>query len=70
MYCSVAFSLFFTIQGFPNTIEWEGMSRFTYVLGAIKTSSPIEIFPTIVELTPIHTSSPIVGVPSLIPLFS
>ena len=40
------------------------------MFGAIKTSFPIEIFPTIVALTPIQTSLPIVGAPFLTPLFS
>lgn len=60
-YPSVAQSLCFITQGLPNTTECEGMSIFTKLLGAISTSSPIVTFPTIAELMPIHTLSPIVG---------
>lgn len=60
-YPSVAQSLCFTMHGLPNTTECEGMSIFTKLLGAISTSSPIVTFPTIAELMPIHTLSPIVG---------
>ena len=38
------------MQGLPNTTECDGMSTFTKLFGAIKTSSPIVIFPTITEL--------------------
>ena len=58
---SVAQSLCFTMHGLPNTTECEGISIFTKLLGAISTSSPIVTFPTIAELMPIHTLSPIVG---------
>lgn len=60
-YPSVAQSLSFTMHGLPNTTECESMSIFTKLLGAISTSSPIVTFPTIAELMPIHTLSPIVG---------
>ena len=46
------------------------MLQLTKELGAIKTLLPIFIFPTITALVPIHTSSPITGVPFLLPLFS
>ena len=52
-YPSVAQSLCFITQGLPNTTECEGISTFTKLFGAIKTSSPIVIFPTITELIPI-----------------
>lgn len=39
----------------------------TYVFGAINTSSPTVMLPTMVELMPIHTESPIVGVPLRFP---
>ena len=59
-----------TFAGFPITIECDGTSKFTNVNGAIRTSSPIFIFPTITEFVPIQTLSPILGHPFLFPLFS
>ena len=70
IYPSVALSLLIILPGFPITIEWSGTSKLTYELGAIKTSFPILILPTITALVPIHTSLPIIGVPFLLPLFS
>ena len=67
-YPSVAQSLCLIIQGFPNTTECDGMSTFTKLFGAISTSSPIVTFPTIAELIPIQTLSPIVGQPFPEPL--
>lgn len=58
------------MQGLPNTTECEGISTFTKLLGAIITSSPMVIFPTIAELIPIQTLSPIVGQPLREPLFA
>lgn len=58
------------MQGLPNTTECDGMSTFTKLFGAISTSSPIVTFPTITELMPIHTLSPIVGQPLRLPLFT
>ena len=52
------------------TTEWLGTSKLTNVLGAINTSSPIIIFPTIVEFALIHTLFPMVGTPALFPLTS
>lgn len=58
------------MHGLPKTIEWSGTSQFTYEFGAIKTSLPTWIDPTIVAFTPIHTLSPITGVPLRFPRFS
>ena len=69
-YPSVAQSLCFIIHGLPNTTECDGMSTFTKLFGAIKTSSPIVTFPTIAELIPIQTLSPIVGQPLREPLLA
>ena len=57
---------------FPNTIECEGISILTKEFGAIMTSSPIFMLPTITAPTPtpIHTLLPIVGVPFRLPRVS
>ena len=70
IYPSVAFSLLMIFAGLPTTIEWLGTSKFTKVKGAIKTSDPIVIFPTITALVPIQQLSPIFGTPALFPRFS
>ena len=58
------------LAGLPTTIEWSGTSKFTKLKGAIKTSDPIVIFPTITAFVPIQQLSPIVGAPALFPRFS
>lgn len=58
------------MHGLPKTIEWSGTSQFTYEFGAIKISLPTWVDPTIVAFTPIHTLSPITGVPLRFPRFS
>lgn len=70
IYPSVAQSLCFIIHGLPNTTECDGMSTFTKLFGAISTSSPMVTFPTIAELMPIHTLSPMTGYPLRAPLFT
>lgn len=47
----------------PTTILWLGISWFTNVFGAIKTSFPILMPPSRVALSPIYTLSPISGAP-------
>ena len=69
-YSSVAQSLCLIMHGLPNTTECEGTSTFTKLLGAISTSSPMVIFPTMAALMPIQTLSPIVGQPFRGPLFA
>ena len=59
IYPIVAFSLLMILAGLPTTIEWSGMSQFTKLDGAIRTSEPIVILPTIIALVPIQQLSPI-----------
>jgi len=70
IYPSVAFSFLIIFAGFPIAIEFEGMSAFTNELGAIKTSFPIFIFPTITEPVTIQTLSPNIETPLCFPLLA
>ena len=59
----------FIIPGLPNTIELDGTLKLINVPGAIITLFPILTLPTILELAPIQTLSPIIGAPLFFPLF-
>lgn len=70
IYPRVALSRGFMMHGLPKTTEWEGTSTFTKLQGAMSTSSPMVMFPTIAALIPIHTWLPITGVPFRAPRFA
>lgn len=56
--------------GFPMTTDDEGTSKLTNAPGAISASSPTRMLPTTIAYVPIHTRSPIVGAPFLLPRLS